>query len=296
MNHPRGTTKLSLKTLRRFSAAMGLLRVVLAGVATIGLVASHAQAQRSRIREGGYAPRFAPPTMPDRAFSFCRVMYQSVRSEPMGMGWRTDYPYADVNFMIRLAELTRTPISKDSAGEPNHYVVKLTDDALFNCPFIMASDVGTIGLSNEEAARLRTYLLKGGFFWVDDFWGTLAWDQWTTEISKVLPPAKYPIVDVPPSDPILSSLYRMPKVPQITNIQFWRRVGGSTTSERGTDSAEPHFRAIRDTDGRIMVLMTHNTDIGDAWEREGEDYDFFERFSPGGYALGIDVLVHAMTH
>src|SRR5436309_2674861 len=81
-----------------------------------------------------------------------------------------------------------------------------------------------------------------------------------------------------------------------TSIQFWRRSGGTTTSERGPDSAVPHLRAIRDANNRIMVLMTHNTDIGDSWEREGEDYEYFYRFAHDGYALGINALVHVMAH
>ena len=85
-------------------------------------------------------------------------------------------------------------------------------------------------------------------------------------------------------------------MPQITNIGFWRRSHGLETSERGADSVNAHFRAIRDTRGRIMVAMTHNTDIADSWEREGEDRGFFRQFSPDGYALGINVLLYAMTH
>ena len=101
---------------------------------------------------------------------------------------------------------------------------------------------------------------------------------------------------MPLSDALFRSLYNVARIPQITSIQFWRRVGGSTTSERGDDSREPHLRAIRDGDGRIMVVMTHNTDIADAWEREAEDRAFFDRFSPDGYAVGINVLLHAMSH
>ena len=74
--------------------------------------------------------------MPDANFTFCRVMYERVRSEPMGMGWVTDYPYAEINLMTRLSELTRTTVSRDERGQPNHWVVRLTDPALFNCPFI----------------------------------------------------------------------------------------------------------------------------------------------------------------
>ena len=130
----------------------------------------------------------------------CKLQYTSVRYEAMGVGWSTDYPYAGINLMTRMSELTRTPISRDENGDPNYWVVRLTDDALFRCPFTIASDVGTIGLSDEEAKRLREYLLKGGFLWVDDFWGTPAWVQWSDEIHKALP--EFKIFDVPADHPI----------------------------------------------------------------------------------------------
>ena len=248
------------------------------------------------VGEGNLPPRFPPLTLPDRDFAFCKIMYTSVRSEPLGMGWSTDYPYAGINLMIRFSELTKAPVSMDRRGDPNHWVVKLTDDQLFHCPFTMASDVGTISFTSEEVARLREYLLKGGFLWVDDFWGTRAWDHWVREIGKVLPSSQYPIVDVPLDHPVFRTLAYVSEVPQITAIQFWRQVGGSTTSERGDDSREAHFRVIADAHGRFMVVMTHNTDIADAWEREGDDPLFFSRFTPEGYALGINVLLYAMSH
>jgi hypothetical protein len=245
---------------------------------------------------GGAAVRFAPAEMPDGAFTICRIMYTSVRREPHGGGWRTDYPYGEINLLTRLSELTRTQVSLDTDRRPNQWVVRLTDDELFNCPYTVASDVGTMGLSQPEVERLRLYLLKGGFLWVDDFWGTLAWQQWSSQIGRVLPPSEYPIEDVPLDDPLFRTQFVVTAVPQITNIQFWRGVRGQTTSERGHDSREPHLRAIRDAQGRIMVVMTHNTDVADSWEREGEDPAFFYQFSPAGYALGINVLVYAMTH
>jgi hypothetical protein len=280
---------------RRSGARRPFSPVVVAAALLILLGAGYGHAQW-RYREGRFPPRFAPAVMPDGDVTFCRLMYDRVRTEPMGMGWTTDYPYAEINLMTRLSELTRTRVSRDERGQPNHWVVRLTDAALFNCPFTMASDVGTIGLSAEEADQLRAYLLKGGFLWVDDFWGTAAWQHWVAEIGRVLPPSEYPIVDVLPGDPVLQSQFIVAGVPQITNIQFWRSVGGSTTSERGADSAEAHFRVIRDHRGRIMVAMTHNTDVADSWEREGEDPGFFYQFSPAGYAFGINVLLHAMMH
>jgi hypothetical protein len=274
-----------------------LVRVAaVVAVAAILTVAGVAYAQGFRFREGSLPARYAPARMPDGGFVVCRLAYRSVRSEPMGIGWRTDYPFAEINLTTRLSELTRTQVSRRPGGEPNHFVVRLTDDALFNCPMTVASDVGSLGFREEEIDRLRVYLLKGGFLWVDDFWGSRAWHQWATEIARVLPSSEYPIVDVEPDDPLLRSLFEVTEVPQITNIQFWRGVGGRSTSERGSDSVDVHLRAIRDTQGRIMVLMTHNTDVADSWEREGEDPAYFYQFSPSGYALGIDVLLHAMTH
>ena len=234
--------------------------------------------------------------MPDGDFTICRLEYTRVVIEDMGVGWQTDYPFSERNLMTRLSELTKTPISRDEHQEPNTWVVKATDPQLFNCPYLVASDAGTIGFKSAEVIGLREYLLKGGFLWVDDFWGTPAWEQWSAEIGRVLPPSEFPIVDVPLSDPLLRSLFTVTEIPQITNIQFWRGSRGQITSERGSDSLEPHLRAIRDNHGRIMVLMTHNTDVADSWEREGEDPGFFYQFSPNGYALGVDVLLHAMTH
>jgi hypothetical protein len=273
------------------------MRLAAAAALACVLLAAAAYAQQGfRFREGSLPARYPPAQMPDGSFTICRLQYRSVRSEPMGIGWQTDYPYAEINLMTRTSELTKTRISRDTDGRPNSWVVRLTDDTLFNCPFIVASDVGTIGFQPDELARLKTYLLKGGFLWVDDFWGTQAWRQWSTEIARVMPPAEYPIVDVPLDDPVLRSMFEVKHVPQITNIQFWRGVSGSTTSERGADSADVHLRAIRDGKGRIMVLMSHNTDVADSWEREGEDPGFFYQFSPDGYALGIDVLLYALTH
>ena len=240
--------------------------------------------------------RRMPSVVPDRDFVVCRLMYRQVRNEPSGGGWRTDYPYGEINLTRRLSELTKTTVSWDRSNTPNYYTVSALDDELFQCPFLIASDVGTVGFTDEEAQTLRDYFLKGGFLWADDFWGDAAWDQWSNEIGKVLPPAEFPIEDIPADDPILRAQFTVPRVAQITNIRFWRQWDGRETSERGEETRDVHFRGIRDVHGRLMVVMTHNTDVGDSWEREGEDPAFFYQFSPDGYALGINVLLHAMTH
>jgi len=160
----------------------------------------------------------------------------------------------------------------------------------------MMTEVGGAYFDQAEAAGLRDYLLKGGFLWADDFWGEYAFRFWSEEMAKVLPPERYPIADVPLDHALFHTLYDIRRIPQIPAIDFWGGPGGPT-SERGRDSAVPHVRAIvDDEDGHIMVLMTHNTDFGDAFEREGDDHAYFLQFAPEGYAFGVNAIVYSMTH
>jgi hypothetical protein len=274
--------------LRRIAGAAILALLVATGVAA-------QEWYRGYGRFRAPAPRFPAADSFDGFFNFCRGMFHSSRHEPGGQGWWTDYPAADVNFSIRLSELTKTRVSRTPDDQPNHLVVRLTDDALFQCPFLEMEDVGTARFSDEEVERLRAYLLKGGFLWVDDFWGELAWYQWVQEIQRVLPQDTYPIKVLEPNHPLFRTFFQVQKVPQIPSIAHWRRSGGET-SERGAESAVPQMYAISDSHDRIMVLMSHNTDISDAWEREGEDPRFFYQFSPDGYAVGINVLMYTLTH
>ena len=245
--------------------------------------------------EQGDPAELPPSQWPDRDVAGCHMLYNSVRRESNGSGWRTDYPWAQRNLLIRLSELTKTRVSWQQQGVPHVWLVRLTDPALFGCPYLMASDVGTIGLSPEETDGLRRYLQKGGFLWVDDFWGDAAWEHWTRELGRALPPAAYSIEDVPLTDSIFRTMLVVKRIPQVPGIGFWR-AGNGTTSERGAETAVPHLRAIRDRHGRIIAVMTHNTDLSNSWERETEDPAYFYQFSIEGYALGINILLYAMTH
>jgi hypothetical protein len=234
-----------------------------------------------------------PPQLPDGDFAICRLMY--TEAHRMEGGWRTDHPLGERNLSIRLSELTRTRVSKGRDGSPNHYVVRPIDDQLFACPFIMAGDAGSAGFDEMEATRMREYLLKGGFLWTDDMWGDQEWESWVSELAKVLPPNEYPIEELTPSDPLFQSQFIVKEMPQIPNLPYWIRSDGDTSEMQGR-SAVPHFHVVRDHHGRIMVAMTRNTDIADSFEREGDDPEYFRRFSPNGYALGINLLLHVMTH
>lgn len=262
---------------------LALLVVALAAAAT-------AYAQRTAF---GYGVRRPGPDSFNGTFTFCRL---AVRAAYDGDGgsWAVDYPRADINLPIRLAELTKTPVNFDSEGTPHYVVITATEPALFQCPFLMLTNPGRALLLEPEAEALRAYLQKGGLLWSDDSWGSYAWAHWVRELRKVLPEAEYPVVDLPLSHAMFRTLFEAKRIPQIPNIGFYRGTGG--TSERGPDSRDTRAGAILDRHGRVMVLITHNTDFGDAYEREAEDPEFFYKFSVEGYALGINILLYAMTH
>ena len=237
--------------------------------------------------------RIARPTDVDGTFQFCRIMFTD---NPAGDGgdWSVDWPRADINLSIRLSELTKTTVGRAPTGDPNHLLMRLTDDTLFQCPFIMMTEVGSLYLSSEDAEHLRTYLLKGGFLWADDFWGPRAWDVFEEEMSKVFPPSEHKIVDLPLTHPLWRTQFEMKNgAPQISAIGQWQN---GITSERGEASKDVHVRAIFDDHDRVMVLITHNTDFGDSYEREGDNPEYFYQMSVPGYAFGINALLYAMTH
>jgi len=259
-------------------------------VASVGV----AQAQFGRGGFFGYSARVATPQDFDGRFHYCRVVYRQAL-DGSGGSWRTDYPRADINFSIRFSELTKANVSFGAQREPNHLLVNLGGQELFGCPVVIMSAPGAAAIDDKEAVNLRTYLLKGGFVWADDFWGSYQWDHWVGQLRRVLPASEYPIFDVQLDHPLFRTQFEVGAMPQIPNIGFYMRSGGRT-SEQGADSVQPHIRAVADQRGRIMILMTHNTDIGDSWEREGDDPGYFMAFGPKGYALGINAFLYALTH
>lgn len=272
--------------MTRTGVALAVLGALLLGVG------ASAQFRRGRLWSG---PGIPPNPKYDGAFQFCRI---SFRNSPNGdgNGWWVDWPRADENLTFRLSELTDTLVSRDLTGQYNHTVMSLTDAlTLSRCPFTMMTEPGGAYLDEQEAAGLRSYLEHGGFLWADDFWGEYAWEHWVGELRKALPSGEFNITDVPLDHPIFHVLYDVREVPQIPGISYWLRSGGRT-SERGADSAVPHARAAFDANGHMLVFMTHNSDFGDAFEREGDDHRYFDAFAGKGYAVGINVIVYAMTH
>ena len=265
--------------------------MAVAAVLAIVLIASHVEAQFGRSFR---TARRATLADIDGRFQFCRIAFSNGFGGDADGGWSVDYPRADINLSIRLAELTKASVPMER-GEPKFLTMQLTDEALFGCPFVMMTEVGSASLSPPEIQRLREYLLKGGFLWADDFWGSYSWDWWNDQLQRVLPPTEYPVVTLDNSHPLFSTFAKVAKTPQIPSINVWIGSGGQT-SERGADSAVAESKAVLDSHGRIMVLMTHNTDLGDSFERESEDPQYFYTMSVPGYAFGVNLLLYAMTH
>ena len=271
-------------------------RTAVAALAAILLLASGVSAQFPR-RGGrfGFSPGTHENPKYDGAFQFCRIAFRNAMNGDGG-GWYVDYPRADLNLPFRLSELTVMNVSRDAHDNFNHVVTNLTDAlTLSRCPFKMMTEPGGAYFEDNEAAGLRAYLERGGFLWADDFWGEYAWEHWLVEIRKALPSGQFTIADVPMDHPIFHTLYDVQQLPQIPSIDFWTGTGGRT-SERGTDSAVPHARAAYDASGHMLVFMTHNTDFGDAFEREGDLREYFLEFAGKGYAVGVNIIVYAMTH
>ena len=277
---------------RRVSTLAVILLIVGASITVV-----HAQ----RIWSGYYGrtpPRFPTRETFEGSFHFCRVMFSSDHREKQG--WSTDYPGADLNFSTRLAELTKVRVKMTHDGGeifPDAVVVRLTDAALFKCPFTLMEDAGTARFTDEEVVRLRAYLLKGGFLLVSDYHGTFGQEQFDEEIGRALPRAEFPIVDLaPPNHPLWRTMFQVTRLPQLASINTWRRTGGGTIERWNVEEGPPGARGIEDVHGRLMVVMIHNTDVPDAWEREAEDPEYFFRFSPEAYAVGINILLYSMTH
>jgi len=230
-------------------------------------------------------------------FTFARILYKSP-NRPAWLGWINDYPDSDLNLSFRLQQLTSMKV------DPDGRVIRLTDPNLADYPFIFAAQPGGMELSEEEVRALRKYLLSGGVFWADDFWGTRDWEHFEGQMERVLNGRKWEELSL--EHKIFHNVFNlegpMSKL-QSPSIHHWRRnydpadPTAMVSGYRGPGSEDMHVRCWLDDKKRILVIATHNCDNGDGWEREGENEDYFHLFSEKrAYPLAINVLFYLMTH
>jgi Domain of unknown function (DUF4159) len=230
------------------------------------------------------------PQFKSDLFTFVRIRYSSWgRRGRWGGSWVTDYPDSDLNFSFRLQQMTSLKV------DPVPKVIELTDDALFDYPFIYMLECGSLEFTDEEVVALRRYLLNGGFLMVDDFWGEAEWDNFYREIKRVFP-EKEP-QELPIEHKLFHCVFDLKAKPQIPAINIAIANKGTGITWEREDAKEVHYKALFDDKGRMMAIICHNTDLGDGWEREGEDEWYFREFSEKkAYPLGINIVYWAMTH
>ncbi len=224
-----------------------------------------------------------PPDADERTeFAFARLRYPSTYEAAPFYSWGIDAPKADRQFVQGVRRLTR--IHTRSVEQ----VVSLTDDRIYDWPWIYAVEVGHWNLPVDQAARLREYLLRGGFLMVDDFHGTREWEVFMETMRRVFPDRE--VTDIESTDAVFHVLYDLGQKFQVPGIQYW--YSGRIYEK---DGVEPHWRGIYDDRGRLMVAICHNQDNGDAWEW-ADHPRYPEKYASQAYRMGIDFIIYAFTH
>ena len=223
------------------------------------------------------------PSWPTEEFHFVRMYYDNGGGGRWGRGgWLTDYPDAEYHFTMGVGRLSRVQIGEQSR------MLDVTDDTIFDYPWLYAVEVGGWYLDDFQAGRLREYLLRGGFLMTDDFHGSQEWAGFVESMQRVFPDR--PIVEIADTDEVLHVLYDVDERIQIPGIAALRY---GQTYER--DGVVPHWRGIYDDEGRLMVAINFNMDLGDAWEHADDPF-YPEAMTGLAYRFAVNYVVYAMTH
>lgn len=228
----------------------------------------------------------APPLLAPAEFRFVRMEYRDAGFSRRGFGrgwWRQDWPEAEMHFKQGIERLTRI-----HTGEGHH--LPLTDDRIFDFPWVYATQVGYWDLSDAECARLRDYLARGGFLVVDDFYGPVEMEVFRQTMEKVVP--GQPMEELENSDPVWHVLYDIQERFFIAGLRHLG-LGRGGFGMRRPDP--PQWMGIRDAKGRVVVAVNFNVDVGDAWEH-ADLAEYPEAMTGLAYRLGINYIVYAMTH
>ena len=222
------------------------------------------------------------PSWPTEEFHFARMYYNGLGGGWRGGSWDTDWPEAETHFTLGVGRLTRVEIGQQAR------ILEVTDDMIFDYPWLYAVEVGRWYLDDGEAARLREYLLRGGFLMTDDFHGTQEWANFIESMQRVFPDR--PIVEIPDDDEVKHVLYDLDEHIQIPGIAALRY---GVTYQR--DGYTPHWRGIYDDAGRLMVAINFNMDLGDAWEHANDAF-YPEPMTGLATRFAVNYVIYAMTH
>ncbi len=215
-------------------------------------------------------------------FTFARMFYQGSAFDDWGPRWRVDWPDAENHLLQGLQRLTR--LDAASSGQ----VLDLADEKLFEYPWLYVVEAGALLLDDLRIARLREYLLRGGFLMVDDFHGPFQWENFASVMRQVFPDRK--IVELKADNEVFHVLYEIKERQQIPGLQPLRY--GRTWEHGGN---VPHWRGILDDHGRVMVMINFNMDLGDAWEH-ADWPEYPEPYSAMAYRFAINYIIYAFTH
>ncbi|MCB1757167.1 MAG: DUF4159 domain-containing protein [Gammaproteobacteria bacterium] len=240
-----------------------------------------AQVQAQSVTSPDYDNDWLQNPVVRHEFSFTRLVYSDAGFSGWPR-WQADWPEAETHFLQGLERLTRID------ADPEGRLIRLNDPALFDYPWIYAVEVGSLSVTEQEAANLREYLLRGGFLMVDDFHGPWQWQTFEEAMREVFPDR--PIVELSDEDEIFHVLYDLDERQQIPGLRALRM--GQTWEEGGNI---PHWRGILDDAGRVMVAINFNMDMGDAWEH-ADWPEYPEPYSALAYRFGVNYIVYAMTH
>jgi hypothetical protein len=237
----------------------------------------------------GSAPEVSSARRPGPEFQFVRLAYSDNPNFSFGRfrgfgggAWTTDAPEAEEHFMQGVHRLTRVNAGDDSIG------LRPLDDEIFNYPWLYAVEVGRWELSDEDAAHLREYLLRGGFLMVDDFHGTVQWEGFMESMRRVFPDRA--VVEIPDDHEVFHVVYDLDHKIQIPGSAAL--MSGRTYEQ---DGVEPHWRGIFDDDGRLMVAINFNMDLGDGWEL-ADTPDYPQAYTALAYRFGINYIIYSMSH
>ncbi len=255
-----------------------------------------------------------PPDWAEKGeWTFARLMYPSNHriidwqsTYHLGLDWRLgvtnwtiDYPASDRHLSLAIRRLTR--IQAKSVEQP----VNLdADDDVFNYPWLYAVEVGHWELTDSQIAKFREFMLRGGFFMCDDFHGDAEWENFWESMSKVFPDGM--VVDLPNDSPIFHTVFDLDERYQVPGMQYTQTHSlcekcptfphsPPYPSYVGAGGDNPHWRAIYDGRGRIIVAICHDMDLGDSWEN-ADDPLYPQKFSALGIRIGVNYLIYAMTH